>query len=574
MVIKNIHNYTIEEQQVCFVSAKYHIKLSCYRQLLLLAILLSTLGAYGQSARVGINTITPLAGLHIADSSVLFTGVTTAPAYSIPTPVSGPGIRLMWHPDRWAFRAGKAIGTEWNKDSIGVGSFAVGENVKARGANSISMGYNNSATGNYAVAIGSNNIASGVQSTALGASNHATVSGATTLGWNNTASGFRSTATGFLTLADGQESFSSGLSTKALGNSSFVGGVNNITNAFASFCIGRFSDTTSTSSEQVWVPTDPLFIIGNGNSISDRNNALTVLKNGNVGLNTKSPSYRFHVANNLAGEGGYAQGVMIENTNNTPGEVALSFRNKSIPGSRQWMTGINQAPPNLAFAYGSTFSVANTHMVIDTLGRVGMNTTSPQATLHVVRNLPSGGSFISSPLAVFESNNISYIHLSHENTDETGILSGNQVSLIRSGLVFVADSSIDLRAGGNGTDLKISTDGNVGIGIYTPTAKLHVNGTTKLGVNGTAITEIIKATVNQNVGSVPANGGTIAQNFTVTNAALTSAVSVSQDGALAAGLVIASARVSSANTVEVRFVNTSAGAIDPPAMDYHFTIIR
>lgn len=529
------------------------------------------LEAHGQNGRVGINTATPLATLHVADSSVLFTGPSSLPDTPGPPPFSGPGIRTMWYPSKGAFRTGQAGGTEWNKDSIGIFSFGAGVYSKAKGAWSVSMGYNNKATAVNAVAIGSLNMASGTQSTAFGLANLASGSVSTAMGQNNQATGAWSTGLGTNNIATGMGSIAAGNTSIAFGTYSMVVGNNLMGNAYNSFTIGQNNDTLL-ASRTSWVNSDYLFAIGNGTSESARKNALTVLKNGNVGLFTSTPTFRLQVTNDNANDGGFAEGIMIENTNASVGEAAISFRNKGMPGNRQWMVGLNQTQI-LAFAYGTSFTAANTHMAIDTTGYVGLNTIAPQAPLHVIRNLPSGGSFISSPLAIFESNNISYIQLSHENTDETGIVSGNQVSLIRSALIFAADSSIDLRAGGNGTDLKISKDGNIGIGTTTPSAKLDVNGTVKLGMNGTVLQEIIKASINFNLPSIAA-GATLTQTFTVTNAQTSSAVQVSQAGVFGDGLVIGSARVSAANTVEVRFVNTSAVAINPLAMDYHFTVIR
>jgi hypothetical protein len=49
---------------------------------------------------------------------------------------------------------------------------------------------------------------------------------------------------------------------------------------------------------------------------------------------------------------------------------------------------------------------------------------------------------------------------------------------------------------------------------------------------------------------------------------------ISPGGTLNAGMVMASARVSAANTVEVRFVNTTAASIDLAAMDFFIAVIQ
>lgn len=114
---------------------------------------------------------------------------------------------------------------------------------------------------------------------------------------------------------------------------------------------------------------------------------------------------------------------------------------------------------------------------------------------------------------------------------------------------------------------------NVGIGTTTPTARLDVGADFKLGNNGTILTEVIKATVNKTIGTVNANSS-LQETFTVTNAALKSTVYISPDIPLPSGLVIAYARVSAADTVEVTFTNTTGANITTGAIDYFITVIR
>lgn len=71
------------------------------------------------AGKVGINTSTPLAMLHVADSSVVFTGGASPPQTPGNPPVSGAGVRMMWYPDKAAFRAGLAEGTSWDKVNVG-----------------------------------------------------------------------------------------------------------------------------------------------------------------------------------------------------------------------------------------------------------------------------------------------------------------------------------------------------------------------------------------------------------------------------------------------------------------------
>jgi hypothetical protein len=84
---------------------------------------------------------------------------------------------------------------------------------------------------------------------------------------------------------------------------------------------------------------------------------------------------------------------------------------------------------------------------------------------------------------------------------------------------------------------------------------------------------IIKSVVNQDITSIPANSvATI--TFTVTGAVTTASAIVSPGSGFADGLIIQYARVSATNTVEIKVANITAGAIDPPAMDFLISVIN
>jgi hypothetical protein len=99
------------------------------------------------------------------------------------------------------------------------------------------------------------------------------------------------------------------------------------------------------------------------------------------------------------------------------------------------------------------------------------------------------------------------------------------------------------------------------------------NGGTLETYNGTAWNGTIRNTQNINVPSIPANGN-VSVTVTVPGATLGSVVYVSPSAALPAAVVIAWARVSALNTVEIRFNNVSAPAANPPAQDYYIRVIQ
>lgn len=493
-----------------------------------------------QVGKVGINTVTPAAMLHVKDSSVLFTGIVPLPFPPGNPPVSGAGTRMMWYPDKAAFRAGNVTGTHWNKDSIRLYSIALGFNPKAKGNNTIALGAETIASGIQSVALGSYSnasgdfstamggsttaggtastamgafsVASGGWSTAMGSQSVASGSASTSMGQGSIASGYISVAMGYFTTASSEKSTAMGANTKAsgsystalgsgseakgsistsmgyyttaFGNLSTAIGNNTKAKSFASVVLGQYNDTMSLS-ETTWNVLDPVFVIGNGSSNTIRNNAFTVLKNG----------------------------------------------------------------------------------------KTGINNASPFAMLHVVKDAASGGPYNSNAAAIFEGDQGSFIQLSNDNAIQSGILSGNEVTAIRSALIFSADSSITMRTGGNLNRAVISNTGNFGIGTTAPAAKLDVNGSAILGANGTVLTEVIKQTVLKDVASIAANT-TLGVDFAVANSATTSTVFVSPENDLTNGIVIAFARVSAAGNVKVGFRNTTGAAVDPASMNYYITVIR
>lgn len=245
---------------------------------------------------VGIGTNSPLARLHVADSSVVFTGQNTLPLSPRNPPVSGAGHRMMWYADKAAFRVGGVLGTIWDKDSVGKYSFASGYSTKAIGESSSALGYFTVADGDYSAAIGYSSKAIGRYSISLGFATEAIGENSISIGYQTIATGFNSTAIGGrFSRATGTLSTVMGFSTEARGNTSTAMGVSTKTKSIAGTVIGMYNDTTDVPSSSVSSDTDRLFQIGNGTSISIRSNAVTVLNNGNTGIGPITPEQKLDV---------------------------------------------------------------------------------------------------------------------------------------------------------------------------------------------------------------------------------------------------------------------------------------
>jgi hypothetical protein len=219
------------------------------------------------SGRVGIGTTDPITKFHVKNGARVLFGVDTL----------GNGDKLMWLPDLHAFRVGSvlsgAASTYWNRDSIGLYSFASGMNTRAQGYGATAMGRDTEATNSYAFASGFFSNADGQYSTAMGFNTDALALGATALGYSTDAEENYSFAAGYF--AEAQAIYA-----VAIGNAVQA-------QSYSSMAIGRYN--IGGGNATTWVSTDPVFEIGIGTSTSARANAITVRKNGNVGIGTNTP---------------------------------------------------------------------------------------------------------------------------------------------------------------------------------------------------------------------------------------------------------------------------------------------
>lgn len=285
-----------------------------------------------RNGNTGLGTTNPLARLHVLDSSVLFTASQILPVAAGPPPVSGGGTRLMWYPDKAAFRVGGVFGPEWDKDSIGRYSFAGGYNSKASGASSFAIGFQPNASGPYAVAFGDNTRATGDNSTAFGFNTSAVGRYSTAFGISTYASGEYSTSFGLGTNASGLSALAAGLLSNASADYSTAIGESVVANSLNSISLGRHNDPILPSPTSSWVSTEPLLIIGNGTAPGPgRKNALVILKNGNTGIGTNSPLSTMHVSGGNSGSTPHPGSVLsVEGNVNTYINILTSANENGV----------------------------------------------------------------------------------------------------------------------------------------------------------------------------------------------------------------------------------------------------
>jgi hypothetical protein len=405
---------------------------------------------------VGIGTSTPVARLHVADSNVLFTGPAGfLPAIPGAPPVNGPGTRMMWYPDKAAFRVGQVNNKQWDKDSIGMNSFAAGFNTRASqpgavsiggetnasGINAASFGYGTTASGNTATSMGYLTVASGSGATSMGFQTNASGVDATSMGLQTTASGDNSTSMGEATIANGNSSTSMGFATKSSGDNSTSMGYFTISKSSESVVIGKFNDTTA---------TNRLFEIGNGLANDARANAVTVIDNGNVGIGETNPGFPLNFTSTL--------GDKISLWGNNGAHYGFGIQ----PGLLQ--IHATDAADAISFGYGSSTAFTERARIINN----GTNSGADGMLLKGRLLLQNG----SAPLDVnqtpgvwlYKADNSNILgFMGTQNNRNVGFFGGP----VNGGWGFVYDA----------------INSRVGIGKDNPTSSLNINGQVTIDQN-------------------------------------------------------------------------------------------
>ncbi|WP_179019792.1 tail fiber domain-containing protein [Winogradskyella forsetii] len=181
------------------------------------------------------------------------------------------------------------------------------------------------ATGLYSTAIGYNTRASEYNSVAIGNFANASDTSSIAIGSGASASGGGSIALGSYTLASGSSSTAMGDNTNASGTNSTAMGIKTTAQSYAEIAIGSYNTSYVPSNTSNWNEDDRLFVIGNGQSPSTTNNALTILKNGNTSVGGDNPESLLEVT--------HSNGAPISNLRN-----AFSIRNSDTNHSWQFYT--------------------------------------------------------------------------------------------------------------------------------------------------------------------------------------------------------------------------------------------
>ncbi len=188
--------------------------------------------------------------------------------------------------NNYTFATSGATASGYNALALGDGATSSGGNAIAIGSGTVSgdegtvaLGYNAEANYVGAVALGNGCKGNLQYATAVGYQSEASSVGTLAMGYKNKARNAYATAMGHQTVANGYAATSLGYETQA--------------QPYASFVIGRYNVVSGDSSS--WQETDPLFVVGNGESTASPSNAMTILKNGFVGIHTDSAEVDLHI---------------------------------------------------------------------------------------------------------------------------------------------------------------------------------------------------------------------------------------------------------------------------------------
>ena len=289
---------------------------------------------YYDEGKVGIGVDTPFTDFHMGDGSNVLFGDS----------LSGSGFKLLYYGNKGAFRVGYLnnpfggynYDNFWDYDSVGYYSFAAGQNSRAKGFGSFAFGSFGWADGSGSVAFfgnarGNNSFTFGGSSKGRGSITFegvadeeggiamygytggrygVSIGGGTTglgasssredyaiaIGWNSDARGQASIALG-PSDAYGYNSFSTGWVTEARGNYSSTFGYQTNSYSYASMALGRFNVISGDSAS--WRSGDPIFMIGDGTSNSNRSNSFMIQKNGQTAIGYNDPISMLHVSTAL-----------------------------------------------------------------------------------------------------------------------------------------------------------------------------------------------------------------------------------------------------------------------------------
>ncbi len=223
---------------------------------------------------------------------------------------------------------------------------------------------------------------------------------------------------------------------------------------------------SNTNNQRIYVDSTKGVIFNTGSGSSDERMRIDL--SGNIGIGITNPLVKLAF----------------------PTATKIGFKDASYEGTIEFY---NNATGNMTLQ--TTFGTGNVNILPGSSGNVGINTTLPSEKLEVNGKIKVGNNTVSGENITFDGstaaglrlqNTSGYISLTplntswaHIYTDRPRFIFNTEVQII--GGILNAYNNTDLRLGtASGAEkMRITTGGNIGIGITNPTSILHVyEGTT------------------------------------------------------------------------------------------------
>ncbi|MEZ4755605.1 MAG: hypothetical protein R2817_02125 [Flavobacteriales bacterium] len=399
---------------------------------------------------------------------------------------SGPGVRMVWNPNKAAFRAGSAFSNQWDDANIGVRSAAFGSST-ASGANSIASG-SSVASGEGSVALGFGATASGYASVGLGYGANASSAWAYALGYLNNASGGESAAIGSYSTASGYRSVTLGSNATASGSSAKSLAYQGEAYSYGETVLGigptTYTPSTNGSTQfRTANNTDRLLVVGNAidanNNFnvdaSERSDALVILKNGNTGMGTSTPVSKLHVRftppNNNIGPTLRLEAAQVGSAANVTFENSVTANSASMGMLANGDFGLH-----MGCNFGGCITGTEA-LRVKPNGNFGIGTINATERLHVVGtirmvdgNQAAGRVMVSDALG-----RGSWQALAPATATAWGLLGNAGTDPATNFIGTTGGEDLVVRTS-NTERMRVLANGNVGIGTPTPAVRMQVNG--------------------------------------------------------------------------------------------------